>query len=486
MADFLEVDGGTNIGRRAENQDYFWYAPSNSDAGLRNLLIVADGVGGGNFGGDASKIVVDTIKSVVKSEYKLGMPLDEIEELLKRAVKRANLEVHSVAQERSTDSIPLQMGSTVVVAILSGRDIVYSWVGDSRIYYVNSKSRTARQLTKDHTVAEDKRQIQEPGVAIDDALNHMLFNSMGKSEFVVPELARIRFEVSGDALVLCSDGLSNVLSADDIASIVLNKPLAASAVKALIDTALKNNATDNITSIVAIAHLDSSEGMSEPRANNGRRFSYPFLVSVLLLLIIVMGLVNFSSLTPLVTNESAIVTTTDTTNSARSTLDTVATNIVLMTEMQMSITPTPTTTRTATRSISTQSIPQTATPLNDITATAPIAPTDSQATLEAQDTQSAAIVESIISSTQAQETRLVPITVEEIRPNQTYEIAVGTFLRPDPQVDNGFRVPQGVTVVVSLNDGASIYTLETFVHVTISRGNESGWVRLSELERFIP
>lgn len=111
-------------------------------------------------------------------------------------------------------------------------------------------------------------------------------------------------------------------------------------------------------------------------------------------------------------------------------------------------------------------------------------PTDTQATFTARDTESAATVEAIIISTQVEQTRSVPVTIGEISLNQTYEIAIGTFLRLDPQVDNGFRVPQGAIVVVSLNKEQNNYTLDdTFVYVVISRGEESSWVRLSQLRR---
>lgn len=231
----------TDAGRRRDmNQDYM-FASETAVGKLPNLFIVADGMGGHKAGEFASKTAVETIV-----EYIRDNDSGQVVASLKKAIGEAN---RRVLKEAIIDIEKEGMGTTIVVATIKDDKVIVANVGDSRLYIVNESSIT--QITVDHSFVEEM--IRSGRIARAEARNHPDKNKITRAVGVFPKVDVDFFEVKvvpGDMILMCTDGLTNMVDDEEIKRIVLGQRDIVEKTVTLIETANKNGGTDNITALL--------------------------------------------------------------------------------------------------------------------------------------------------------------------------------------------------------------------------------------------
>ncbi len=230
----------TDIGQRRDmNQDYV-YTSEKPVGNLPNLFIVADGMGGHNAGDYASKYTVETIVDVIsKSEQ------TEPVAIMEEAIQTANRMLIDRANENESMK---GMGTTVVVLTILDAHLYVANVGDSRLYIVNQ---TIQQITKDHSLVEEMVRMGEMDKEV--AKGHPDKNIITRAIGALPEVSIDFFEIEieeGDHILMCSDGLTNMIEDNDIRSIIMGQRDIAEQAEKLVETANRNGGKDNITVIV--------------------------------------------------------------------------------------------------------------------------------------------------------------------------------------------------------------------------------------------
>jgi len=238
------LNGDTHIGqKRKSNQDVFLTEHISENA----LLMVCDGMGGQQGGETASRLAIETACQMIKRDIKDGITENTVRRILECAAAAAN----SVVYETSSMDIHLKgMGTTMVGAVVTGNTAHFVHVGDSRAYLLRDDFLT--QLTCDHTVAQmlissGQKTAEE---LIGDPRNSRLVRAVGVEKSVRPDIFSIDV-MPGDAILLCSDGLYNYLSHEELCA------LTAIAVKVkdispLINRANENGGGDNITAALCL------------------------------------------------------------------------------------------------------------------------------------------------------------------------------------------------------------------------------------------
>lgn len=210
-------------------------------AGAR-LLAVADGMGGHAAGEVASAAVIAALEQLDE----LGVNAGDPQEALREAVEEANTNLRDMV---AADSELQGMGTTVTAVLSDGEHSWLAHIGDSRAYLLRGGQ--LRQLTRDHTFVQQL--VDEGRIAPEDASTHPQRNFITRAldgrDPVEMDLDRLDL-VPGDRLLLCSDGLSGVVSDDSLAE-VLRTSSPDEAVQRLVDLALRGGGPDNITCIVA-------------------------------------------------------------------------------------------------------------------------------------------------------------------------------------------------------------------------------------------
>lgn len=220
----------------------------NEDSALTgsSLLAVADGMGGHAGGEVASKIAITTLSSMVPVLTAPDIDTVSIEDLLLNSLHTIDAEISRV----SSDEIELRgMGTTLTALLIRDGRVALLHVGDSRCYRL--RGNTFEQLTHDHTVLQEL--LDSGTISISEAQDHpqrsMLTQVLMGEGSVAPVL--MVYEVnSKDRFLLCSDGLSSVLTEKEIKSL-LKKSNRDEAVEALIEATYVNGAPDNVTVVVA-------------------------------------------------------------------------------------------------------------------------------------------------------------------------------------------------------------------------------------------
>lgn len=237
---------GTDIGKKRKiNQDYV-YTRAEKLGNLSNLFIVADGMGGHAAGDYASRTAVDVMEDFVAESFEKNPQV-----ILTKAVEAANSEVY--AQANAVKEYQ-GMGTTVVAATFVGRYLQAINVGDSRIYLLRAGA--IRQLSVDNSLVEDM--IRSGSISREQARNHpdknIITRAVGVKDYIESDLYTEEL-ISGDIVLLCSDGLTNMLEDDEINKIIKKAPNLEKAVEKLIDDANKEGGKDNI-SVVLIRYED--------------------------------------------------------------------------------------------------------------------------------------------------------------------------------------------------------------------------------------
>lgn len=235
----------TDIGKAREiNQDY--YSIPNSEENLQ-IYILADGMGGYNGGEIASKLATESAKKYIENNLnQIEHTRDSILELIKNAIEYANM----VVFEKSKEVPELEgMGTTLDICFIYNNKIYIGHVGDSRIYRIRGE--IIRKLTKDHSYVQ---QLVEDGKITREEANHhpkknMLIKALGCTAYVEPDIRARNYE-SGDILVMCSDGLTNMVEEKEIYQVVKQNP--ETAPQRLVEMANQAGGYDNITVITIL------------------------------------------------------------------------------------------------------------------------------------------------------------------------------------------------------------------------------------------
>jgi serine/threonine protein phosphatase PrpC len=234
----LKVGFKTDLGRsRALNEDNLLV-----DLEL-GLFVVADGLGGHDAGELASSIAVAEIASHVREQISQG---EETRRVVEQAIIKANAEIR---KSGPTGLDEAEMGSTVVLALLRGNRALISHVGDSRAYMITNGA--MKQLTHDHTFVADW--VRQGSITVEEARTHEsrhgLYAALGVEDGIEPETAEWPWDPDS-CLLLCSDGLTDMLTDDGIAAIVNGSASPQQACDLLVEAANEMGGTDNISVII--------------------------------------------------------------------------------------------------------------------------------------------------------------------------------------------------------------------------------------------
>ena len=226
----------TDIGRKRElNQDYVFTADCPVGK-LPNLYLVADGMGGHKAGGFASKYAVDTIVEKVNSSRET-----EIFSILYQAIIEANYRIRKKAAE---DDSMAGMGTTLVAATIIDDVLRVANVGDSRLYLINEG---IQQITIDHSYVEEM--VRMGGINREQARNHKNKNIITRAIGAQPNVNPDFFEVNlkkGDQIFMCTDGVSNMLTDDEILSILKEEGTEEARIEKIVAMANEHGGRDNM------------------------------------------------------------------------------------------------------------------------------------------------------------------------------------------------------------------------------------------------
>ena len=252
----MRILAKSDIGKaRDMNQDCFYVSDLNKDE--IKLYIVADGMGGYKGGEIASSLAVKSVKNFVFNNFKKSRKdRESILQLLKAAIEYANMIVY----EKSKEDPELQdMGTTLDACLIYNNKVFIGHVGDSRVYRI--RKNFMRKLTSDHSYVE--KLVKEGTITKEQAEHHpqknMLMKALGCNAFVEPDVMCKGF-LKDDILLMCSDGLTNMLRDNEIYNILLKNP--DKPVEALIRNANNLGGHDNIT-VVIVDNIDIGEETKE-------------------------------------------------------------------------------------------------------------------------------------------------------------------------------------------------------------------------------
>lgn len=227
---------------RENNEDYFYISNSLDEV---QLYILADGMGGYNGGEIASKLAVQTAKNYIENNFKdIEKDKDSIIQLLASSMEYANMVVY----EKSKEAPELQgMGTTLEICLIYNNKAYIGHIGDSRIYRV--RKQFIRKLTQDHSYVQ--KLVKEGTITKEQAEHHpqknMLMKALGCNAFVEPDVM-VKGFLKDDILVMCSDGLSNMVAQDDIYKMA-SKDIEQATIE-LVNKANENGGFDNITVVI--------------------------------------------------------------------------------------------------------------------------------------------------------------------------------------------------------------------------------------------
>ena len=231
----------TDIGRKRKLNQDFVYTSEQPVGSLPNLFIVADGMGGHNAGDYASKVTVETIVEKIKVSTE-----KERTHIMEEAIVAANTLIRAKARE----SADLEgMGTTVVAATCEGNRLCVANVGDSRLYVANRKE--IRQITKDHSwVAE---MVRRGGLGKEEARNHpdknIITRAIGADDTVKVDFFTVQLK-EGDLILMCTDGLTNMLEDEEIRMILNGARDMVEKAEELVAAANDRGGRDNISVIL--------------------------------------------------------------------------------------------------------------------------------------------------------------------------------------------------------------------------------------------
>ncbi len=231
----------TDIGMvREVNQDYV-FTSAVPVGNIPNLLIVADGMGGHRAGEFASRFAVENLVKELAQSKEVGP-----EAMIKTAISTVNRKLFMTAK---SDSRLQGTGTTLVAATVIENTLYFANVGDSRLYLLNDG---IKQLSKDHSFVQEM--VRLGGIKADEAKYHpdknIITRAIGAKEKVECDFFEYRLK-KGDVILMCTDGLSNLVDDEEIHRIVKSARDVVEAVELLIERANGNGGRDNIGIVIA-------------------------------------------------------------------------------------------------------------------------------------------------------------------------------------------------------------------------------------------
>lgn len=227
----------TDIGLvRTNNQDYA-YANTDKVGSFPNLFVVADGMGGHKAGELASRIATETVVDTVLETSGINTI-----QIMVHAIQAANEHVLEKAKESEDYN---GMGTTIVLATIMEKMLYVANVGDSRLYVINGNE--IEQVTRDHSLVEEM--VINGQIGRNEARTHekknIITRAVGGEKNLMADYFDVRLK-DGDIVLMCTDGLSNMLDDEEIRRIVTKKKEIEEVALDLVAAAKKNGGKDNI------------------------------------------------------------------------------------------------------------------------------------------------------------------------------------------------------------------------------------------------
>ncbi|MCL1819049.1 MAG: Stp1/IreP family PP2C-type Ser/Thr phosphatase [Oscillospiraceae bacterium] len=232
--------GDSDKGRvRKQNQDSHYLDVQSEYA----VLIVCDGMGGAKAGNIASRLATDTVSSELKSVIKPNMSARSLKQALELAIYHANRTVWDLSK---TNMDYKGMGTTLVCAVITARAAYVANIGDSRAYIISDDG--IRRVTRDHSVVEDL--LHQGTLTDEEARAHPKKNLITRVLGTEMDVACDIYEIEpkpGDFLLLCSDGLTNIVDDQEILYEVIHGGAVESCCNRLVTLSNTRGGPDNIT-----------------------------------------------------------------------------------------------------------------------------------------------------------------------------------------------------------------------------------------------
>ncbi len=232
----------TDVGRvRPHNQDYL-YSSSAPVGGLENLYLVADGMGGHKAGDFASRFLVEQLVAYFEKNH-----LENVRTLFEEGIRYANRKLY----EKSLSSLDLEgMGTTLVAATIRKNELFVANVGDSRLYLY--KNGGLSQITRDHSYVEEMVRLGRMKRGSREYLEkkNLITRAVGTNRTVEADYFQLKLE-AGSLVLLCSDGLTNMMTDREIADCLTAGGTLKDKVERLIAGANRNGGRDNIAVVLA-------------------------------------------------------------------------------------------------------------------------------------------------------------------------------------------------------------------------------------------
>ena len=230
---------------RPQNQDAYQLEQLDKNT---LLCVVCDGMGGAKSGNVASNLAVDVFAQEVKNSFHSDMDQQKLDQMLLGAVKLANFTVYDQAKQFEEFT---GMGTTLVAALVKGKTVTVVNVGDSRCYHIDNDG--IRQVTVDHSVVQlmvDRGEMS-PEQAKHYPGKNLITRAIGTEPVVKCDIFHQKVEKE-DCLLLCTDGLSNLLDEQEILFEVVYGQEREACCQRLLQIAKNRGASDNVTSVFVV------------------------------------------------------------------------------------------------------------------------------------------------------------------------------------------------------------------------------------------
>lgn len=255
----LTSGGKTDTGRiRDNNEDHIYLSQMNIDS---VVAIVADGMGGAVAGEEASRIAIETIRDNFLAARMISSQViwhdGELIHLLKNAITLAN---SKIIEETYHHPEFRGMGTTVTMAYVNGTEALIGHVGDSRAYHISALSQNIHQITSDHNFVQAlvAGGHLTPEEADQHPMGNVLYRVLGQTYDVEVDIYQTQVH-DADRILLCSDGLTLHVKADEIREIVLKHDDPEIISQELIQLANERGGRDNISVIVVLVNVLNDE-----------------------------------------------------------------------------------------------------------------------------------------------------------------------------------------------------------------------------------
>ena len=239
----MKVFAKSDVGKARDMNEDFYYIANDED--FLKLYILADGMGGYKGGEIASRLATSSVKSYIESNFnEIEHTKENIADLIKNAIEYANMVVY----EKSKESEELEnMGTTLEVCLIYNNKAFIGHIGDSRIYRI--RKNIIRKLTQDHSYVQEL--VNDGTITKEEAVHHpkknMLMKALGCTPFIEPDIT-IKGFLKDDIIVICSDGLTNMINEQEIYNIIVQDVTNSST--NLVNRANELGGYDNITVLV--------------------------------------------------------------------------------------------------------------------------------------------------------------------------------------------------------------------------------------------